>query len=69
MHLGRDIPDYRYTLAGSEVPLVDEVRDLGILFDSTLKFHLQTAYVINKANQRLAIIKRVFSFLDIKVFH
>ena len=62
LHIGNDSPSYSYTLAGTEIPLVENTSDLGVIFDSTLKFHLQTANVISKANQRLAIIRRCFTF-------
>ena len=38
--------------------------DLGILFDSQLKFHDHTAQVTTKANQVLGLIKKSFDYLD-----
>ena len=38
--------------------------DLGILFDSQLKFHDHTVQVTTKANRVLGLIKKSFDYLD-----
>ena len=43
---------------------VKEEKDLGILIDDKLKFHMHTSSVIKKANSILGLIKRSFSVLD-----
>ena len=44
--------------------VVHEEKDLGIIIDDTLRFHQQTACVVKKANQVLAVIKRSFNTRD-----
>lgn len=41
-----------------------EEKDLGVLMDSELKFHKQTAAVVKKANSVLGLIKRAFGKHD-----
>ena len=38
---------------------VFEEKDLGVIIDRDLKFHTQTAAVINKANRLLGLLKNV----------
>ena len=47
---------------------VSDMKDLRIVVDHSLKFHLQTNSVIGKANQILSVIKRSFSYLDSQTF-
>ena len=52
-----------YTISGETLHKPDTVKDLGIIFDTQLKFvdHINTK--INKAYQILGIIKRNFIYL------
>ena len=47
---------------------VNEQKDLGITFNSQLKFHTQTALAVRKANRILALINWCFNTLDDKSF-
>ena len=50
---------------GTEAPLtVTEEKDLGMAFDSSLKFEVHIAGKVKKANRTLGIIRRTFRFLD-----
>ena len=46
----------------------DEEKDLGITFDKMLSFDLQIQNVINKANQKIGLIKRMFTYLNRHVY-
>ena len=51
----------KYTIAGIES---DHERDLGVIVDNKLKFHIQTAHIVNKGFSVLGIIKKRFENLD-----
>ena len=53
-----------YNLNGTPIEIVTSHKDLGILFDDKLKFHLHSTDITSKANRILGIIKRSFEFLD-----
>ena len=52
-----------YTVSGKDVEKVDKIKDLGVTFDSILKFDEHIDIKINKAYQMLGIIKRNFVYL------
>ena len=43
------------------IPTSKEEKDLGVIFDTTLKFDLHIESMIKKANSMLGLIKRNFS--------
>ena len=43
---------------------VEEEKDLGVLFSSTLKFSHHIKEIVHKANGLLGLIKRTFEFLE-----
>ncbi len=45
-----------------------EEKDLGVIFDPSLKFDLHINAAIKKANSILGLIKRSFSYIDDKIF-
>ena len=45
-----------------------EEKDLGVTFDSSLKFDKHINNIVTKANQTLGIIKRNFQFMDKEIF-
>ena len=45
---------------------VEDEKDLGVLIDSALKFHKQTAASVKNANSRLGLIRKTFASLDEK---
>ena len=49
-------------------PVTFEEKDLGVIIDKDLKFHVQTAAVINKANRLLGLIKKCFVNISIESF-
>ena len=64
LHLGNTNPNQRYKMNGQKLEPIKEEKDLGVLMDSELKFHKQTAAAVKKANSRLGLIKKSFSLLD-----
>ena len=68
LHFGKKNPQADYTLkSNNDVSIIkksSEERDLGVTFDTNLKFDSHINNVINKANQALGIIKRNFKYMD-----
>ena len=48
----------QYCINVSEIAPTESVKDLGIIVDSSLKFHMHTSTVAAKANRVLAIINK-----------
>ena len=63
-HIGQTNPHNKYTIAGIDLVESDQEHDLGIIVDNKLKFHIQTAHIINKGLSILGIIKKSFENLD-----
>ena len=55
------------TIAGIQLELLDNIRDLGIQIDSKLKFHIHTDMVVKKAYRILGIICKLFECKDTEV--
>ena len=51
-----------------EIPKCTEEKDLGVSFDSTLKFDININNIVKKANGILGLIRRNFKFIDKKFF-
>ena len=66
MHLGNSNPCHTYYMDGQPLQVVSEHKDLGIIVDSSLKFHSQATSAINKANRVLGLIKKSFNTLNRK---
>ena len=64
MHLGYRNQMQDYKLNGIPLQSVSNEKDLGIVIDSELNFHLQTAQIVAKSFKMLGIIKRSFEKLD-----
>ena len=47
----------------------NEEKDLGVIFDKSFSFHVHIQSRINKANKKIGIIKRTFTFLDKEIFN
>ena len=50
-----------------ELGVLQEEKDLGVMFDPTLRFSKHVSMVANKANRILGVMKRTFSFMDNKM--
>ena len=73
MHFGINNPCFHYKMfdrTGKEV-LLEEVRiekNLGIIFQSNLKFNEHIDMAANKANKMTGLMKRTFTYLDKPTF-
>ena len=67
LHLGRDT-EFTYEMDGDTITTTTEEKDLGVLMDNQLKFQAHIGTQIKKANQKLGIIKRTFSYMDKEMF-
>ena len=63
LHLGTGNPRTSYMLLGRTLATTEKEKDLGVIVDSTLKFHTQTTAAVAKANKHLGIIRRSFANL------
>ena len=68
LSLHKQNENHTYYLGDDELANVEEVKDLGIIVDSTLKFQKQISGKVNKANQSWGTIKRTFKHMDQHIF-
>ena len=56
--------------SGKQIPIeqVDREKDVGVTFESTLRFDKHILNCVNTANRMLGLIKRSFSFMDKEMF-
>lgn len=69
LHIGRRNPDHEYTMSDkNDITVVlentDCEKDLGVHFQQNLKFSKHINTTVNKANQRVGLLKRSFKYLD-----
>ena len=64
MHFGKSNPKHIYQLNGHELETTDSEKDLGVMVDNNLKFHVHTSFATKKANQILGVIKKTFKTRD-----
>ena len=57
MHFRKNNPEHYYVLIGHVLQKSEQEKDLGVIIDSSLKFHMHTAATV-KANQVLDLIKK-----------
>ena len=68
MHCGNNNSKVEYRIYGNKIRETSCEKDLGILIDKDLNFKEQTSASVNKANQKLGIIRRTFAKLSPKMF-
>ena len=61
-------PNYMYLLSGANVPSEEMVQDLGIHFDTQLKFDKHVSAILRNANQCLLSLKRSFRKFNLQNF-
>ena len=62
---GRQIDNtFHYNLNNIDLDNIESIKDLGVIFDSHLKFKLHISDKVSKAYSILGIIRRNFTFLD-----
>ena len=54
------------TVDSTEISAVEQIRDLGVIVDSKLKFSAHIAKIVSTARQRIALIFRAFFTRDVK---
>ena len=64
MHLGHQNTIIKYSLGGTLLEATVEERDLGIIVDPNMTFHMQTAAAISKASKMLAVVRRSFANIN-----
>jgi ribonucleases P/MRP protein subunit RPP40 len=68
MHLGRNNPEYKYYMNGTELKTVQEETDVGIVVENTLKPGKHCAKAANTASAVLRMIQRNFHYRDRHTF-
>lgn len=68
IHYGKHNPGYNYYMDGVSVHVDDNEKDLGITFDSNLKFSPHIRAITAKANSRVGILRRNFSNMSPTIF-
>uniref|UniRef100_K7F105 Reverse transcriptase domain-containing protein n=1 Tax=Pelodiscus sinensis TaxID=13735 RepID=K7F105_PELSI len=58
MHIGKNNPNYTYSMMGANLAMTNQERDLGVIVDSSLKTSTQRAAAVKKANRMLGIIRK-----------
>ena len=72
MHLSNKNPKVSYSIPSKNehvtITEVEEEKDLGVIFDTDMKFDRHINNVVSRANRILMIIRRTFKYLDEKTF-
>ena len=69
LHYARKLPPvHTYQLSGVRIPSNEIVRDLGVYFDTQLKFDKHVSEIVKNANYRLSSIRRSFSRFNLRNF-
>ena len=50
------------------IPLCEEKKDLGIIFEKSLKFNKHVLNVVNRCKKLTGLIKRTFRYMDKRLF-
>ena len=68
LHMGLTNMQHKYTMkyGNDKVALseVESAKDLGIMFDSEMKFQAHINDVCNRGYQRIAVIRRTYTYMD-----
>ena len=64
MYFGENNPEHYYVLNNHVLEKSEQEKDLGVIIDSSLKFHAHTAAAVKKANQVFGLIKKSYSTPD-----
>ena len=68
IHFGKKNPEHHYTIGGQSLLIDTEEKDVGVIFDPSLEFRQHISKIVSKANQRVGLIKRSFTRLNIDSF-
>ena len=64
MHFGYSNPKRTYEMNNVILETSDHEKDLGVIIDDNLKFHVHTAAAIKKANRVLGMMKKAYTCWD-----
>ena len=64
MHFGYSNPKRAYEMNNVILETSDHEKDLGVIIDDSLKFHVHTAAAIKNANQTLGMMKKAYTSRD-----
>ncbi len=68
MHLGRNNPEYEYTMRGFKLGTTEEERDIGVIITKNLKPSAQCSKAAGRAMTVLGQIRRNFHYRDRHIF-
>ena len=68
MHVGRNNPNYEYTMGGVKLAETDEERDIGVMISKNMKPSSQCSKAAGRAASVLNQLKRNFHYRDRHVF-
>ena len=60
LHLGKVNPKHVYHMNRHDIVQTSNEKDLGVIIDNLMKFHLHTQFVTSKAKRTLGLIKKSF---------
>jgi len=63
----RQVTGPSFDIGGYALPIVDHVKDLGVLIDDCLKFHLHVNHIVSSAFTRANLILKCFNSRNVKV--
>jgi len=67
--LAPEKPSLALTLCGKQLPIVDTVKDLGVIMDSQLKFDVHVNNIVLRAHNIANLIHKCFCFKGSAHFH
>ena len=73
LHIGANNPNFTYKMVDKnnntvDIKVVEQEKDLGVIFQKNLKFDKHISLAVNKANRILGLVKRTFTFMDKSTF-
>jgi hypothetical protein len=68
MSIGRRVVENKYTIDGIQLERVSNIPDLGVTFDTGLKFHVHVSTIVGRAYGVLGLINRHFRHMTTETF-
>jgi len=68
MNLGKNNDKHQYAMGSKAIENVKNEKDVGVSFDSELKFNEHISLKVNKANQAIGMIRITFTCMDPNIF-
>ena len=64
IHLGTSNTRHQYTMNATPLKSTPDEKDLGVVLDEELKFHLHVSQAVKKASRMLSLVRATFTCLD-----